>query len=404
MVFGALTAACFPNSGTSQQPVVTGVQQTGEATIQNRNSAPACESGMKYIKGDRISDETDGTGGWTMCPENCLAPEEFPGFDPAHPSSFSRDEGQFGICGAFVVADFLGVRLSTFKRWPTSPDYDRGVSTVDIEIQSFAHENDEIQKNTIEYFLGPISSEFGLWDSPTKKTFKDYLVTEEESGVCPENAMPGDIRVNGNGNQIRAVYESFDAHLKELQSRTRTGVSLASICKECKLIAPELSDEQWEQVAGVLNSVNNLDQGSFKILKAIDDIACDGKRIKVPLLFTQVRDVNIDDLANRLAALKHPVQMSVHAQPLDPDHIKPGPEQASNPSWDRHSFLVYGATIKNVNGTNVCFYKVKNSWGPNLCMQVWGSKNSPKVQCDPSTGSYLISSDLLQSMSLGIER
>ena len=152
-----------------------------------------------------------------------------------------------------------------------------------------------------------------------------------------------------------------------------------------------------------MKSVKNLDRDSFQVLRKIDDLSCAGKRAKVPEAFF-MQPIGFDHMERWLTQKKSLIALSVHAQPLDPDDIKSSPELASQPDWDRHGILVYGATIRNVNGTNVCFYKVKNSWGPNACMNVWGNKNSPKVQCDPSTGSYLVSSDLLESMALSIQQ
>ena len=401
LLLGVLTAFSLSKPGTSQQPVVSAVPQTSQAANQNRDSTSACKRGMRYLKGPVVADQTDGSDGWTTCPENCSAPEDFWGYDPKDPSSFSRHQGDAGMCVAFTSSDYIAHRLGLFKRILKLPDFPRGLSAIDIEIQAFVEDNDQPDKNTIWNFLGPNAMEEGTWHNSTLENISMNFEIAKKVGACPEDAMPSQFG-GRDFNQIRTVYESFESNLKDLKSRTEAGASLSRICKECKLIAPGLSDEQWEQVADTLKSVKNLGQDSFLVLKKIDDVACSGKRVKVPGIFLGPLPTSLDGMEDWLTERNSIVSMSVHGQQLDPEHIHPKPND-TNSGWDKHLVLVYGATIRNVNGTNVCFYKVKNSWGPNACMRDWGNKNPTKIQCDPSTGSYLISSDALKAMALGFQ-
>jgi hypothetical protein len=340
----------------------------------------ACQPGM-FILTDNI----------TICPENCADPTDFPGYDEKKPASFSRNQDTVGMCTTFSAADYICHELKQLiLPWPPqTANFSKGCSAVDLEIQAFAEENRDKNKNTISQFLRHFDDKGHLSSTDLMHSLTDFVRIAKLKGVCAENSMPSEF-LTKDGGGLRALYGKLKDRFAQYKQSTQAGVSLIGLCPECNAIAPGLTENQWNQIKQVLDSVKDLSKSDFQILKKIDDIACPTeKRIKLPADF-MVEQGGEYELQRQLAKPGKIAVLKVDAHALAPDNV-PADD-------DTHMLIAYSTEIRRVEGKQICYYAIKNSWGPDAC-----KNRLPDIQCDPKNGTFFVSDELLRKITRVIQ-
>ncbi len=356
----------------SPKTLETSKANRAPASIPTETSPPGqdCQTGINTLVGGE------------KCPENCADPADFPGYDPKNPASFSRSQDTVGYCAAFSSAEYLCYMLKRIKMLPETPEYIKGCSALDLEIQAFSELEPKYKKdkNTIDEFLSPKNT--------LTENLNSYYLIATKKGICPESAFPSEFRGNGTMT-VKNVYLAMAKHFKEKKESTEAGVSLIGLCPECSIVAPDLTATQWQQIEQVLTGVNDLNKNDFEVLRKINEIACPPeKRIKYPVTM----GIDSSAFVDLNAKLKNPgaiTTVSLAAHYLNPK-IQPGPNDDKD-KYDAHLAIIYGTVPRLVNGKGVCFYAMKNSWGPSACKE-----RLPDLMCDKENGTYYVSRSLLK--------
>ncbi len=356
---------------------------------------PQCVPGMRVL--------VDGS----HCPENCVRPVDFPGYDPAVPRSFSRNQERVGVCAAMASADYICYELRRMGRWPQSAEAAQGCSALDLEVQAFSEEKSHLDPNTIRKLLGAFLDENSQVTETNRVDHNadDFVSLVEERGICPESRFPSEFPTHGG---LRDVYLGVERRLREYQPVPGAEVKIDDVCPECRWIAPTLTDAEWSDVLRFVAAMPARAQNTFEIMRKINELACPAPtRIHLP----EDHHLCCDDYAaleQHLAEKGSVAVASFHAHELSPRTI---PE-----SRDLHAAVVYGARVirdldardldaKNVDAKNVaamnndaeaCYYTIKNSWGPAACRTL-----APDVLCDPDTGAFLVRDRLLRRILKG---
>jgi len=352
-------------------------------------TAPQCVPGMRVLASG------------STCPENCVRPADFPGYDPAVPRSFSRNQERVGVCAAMASADYICYELRRMGRWPQSAEAAQGCSALDLEVQAFTEEKSHLDPNTIRKLLGAFLDENSQVTETNRVDHNadDFVSLVEERGICPESRFPSEFPTHGG---LRDVYLGVERRLRDYQPAPGAAARIDDVCPECRWIAPSLTDAEWSDVLRFVAALPERAQNTFEIIAKINELACPApSRIHLP----EDHHLCCDDfaaLAQHLAEKGSLAVASFHAHELSPRTI---PE-----SRDLHAAVVYGArVIKNVdtknvdgkdaeprNGDEACYYTIKNSWGPAACRTL-----APDVLCDPDTGAFLVRDRLLRRILKG---
>lgn len=287
------------------------------------------------------------------------------------------------------MSDYICYQLKSLGKLSNRPDFKKGCSALDLDIQAFAGHNRDPHKNTITNYLGLVDPKKGIYvGNSAKLNPEEYLDIAMKKGICPEGAMPSEF--GADGLDLRKVYLALQQHLKERKANTQAGVALDGWCKECHEIAPSLAESQWNAISDLL-ATTDLDTQDFQVLKKIDDIACpDNKRVKLPSTFKKMNHSTFELMNAHLATQDAIAIMGIHATPLLP----PG-ASIDDREGDGHEVVVYGTTTFPDSPT--CYYALKVSWGPGACVQ-----KLPDVRCSID-GSFLVSASLLKTMQMDIQ-
>ncbi len=343
-------------------------------------TAPQCVPGMRTL--------VDGS----HCPENCVRPADFPGYDPAVPRSFSRNQERVGVCAAMASADYICYELRRMGRWPQSAETAQGCSALDLEVQAFTEEKSHLDPNTIRKLLGAFLDE----NSQVTETnhvdhnADDFVSLVEERGICPESRFPSEFPTHGG---LRDVYLGVERRMRDYQPAPGAAAKIDDVCPECRWIAPTVTDAEWSEVLRFVAAMPERAQNTFEIIAKINGLACPAtSRIHLP----DDHNLCCDDFAAMEQHLSEKGSIAVasfHAHELSPRTI---PE-----SRDLHAAVVYGARIitegdAKVGDAGACYYTIKNSWGPAACRTL-----APDVLCDPDTGAFLVRDRLLRRILKG---
>jgi hypothetical protein len=363
------------------------------SAVARAQTAPQCVPGMRVLASG------------SHCPENCVRPADFPGYDPAVPRSFSRNQERVGVCAAMASADYICYELRRMGRWPQSAEAAQGCSALDLEVQAFTEEKSHLDPNTIRKLLGAFLDENSQVTETNRVDHNadDFVSLVEERGICPESRFPSEFATHGG---LRDVYLGVERRLRDYQPAPAAEAKIDDVCPECRWIAPTLTDAEWSEVLRFVAVLPERAQNTFEIIAKINELACPAPtRIHLP----EDHHLCCDDFAALEQHLEEKGSLAVasfHAHELSPRTI---PE-----SRDLHAAVVYGARVikssKNSDTKNpdakdadagdgdneACYYTIKNSWGPAACRTL-----APDVLCDPDTGAFLVRDRLLRRILKG---
>lgn len=332
------------------------------------------------------------------CPTDNFDESTIPGYDPAHPMSFSRNQDTVGNCPEFAGADFICYKLKKLGLWPDKPEYKQGCSALDLQVQGF-QEQSRTGPNTISNFLGPV-------DGPMahESTIGRLVYYAKTIGMCPESLFPSEFMPDPR-NGLRRVYEAAEQHILTARSRTEAGVPIDGLCPECMQIGPSLTTAQWQQIKDAIGTSSP--SNDFEVIKKINQIACPPeKRIKLPASFDLMKvdhAVNMDGIRTELNNGRVGL-IELNAAPL----FKLMFPDREFPSMAMHSALITegGPVTMRVQMSDgslkpmqKCFYAIKSSWGGECVEPRYNTWSEIPFHCDRDTGKILVSEKMLVRMT-----
>ena len=335
------------------------------------------------------------------CPTDNFDETSIPGYDPANPMSFARNQDTVGNCPEFSGADFICYKLKKLGLWPDTPEYNKGCSALDLQVQSF-QEPTRTGPNTISNFIGTKDG-----DLAHTSTIGRLVYYAKTKGVCPESLFPSEFMPDPK-NGLRRVYEAAERHILSASASTEAGVPIEGLCPECMQIGPALTTTQWRQIKDAIG--NATPSNDFEVIKKINQISCPPeKRIKLPANFDLMKTDKSQDLDGIRSNLNKGRigQIDINTTPLF-RLMFPGKEF---PPVSMHAALLTEAgpvkmMVKISDGSQTtikkCFYAIKSSWGGECIEPKYDTWNEIPFHCDRKNGKILLSERMLTQITNSI--
>ncbi len=295
---------------------------------------------------------------------------DFPGFDSAKPSTFTRDQGDVGICDPMAISDFLCFQANKQKSFSSRGLPNSACSVIDTALQLIRVKNLNYQsvEKMFQDGMGPASN----------KAYQDLADYYANNGLCLEK----DFQFNFSEDLQRGLVNRYLVFAAAVDKAASEGRALNYLCEECQTIAPNL-----ERGMNFFESkTKNLSKNSYLALRELNEIACSKKsripidkiRLKVGLWSHEIRDQ---------IRKKNPVIVSAAPDILmSRKFYKEFKKSRPDDLEKNHTALVVGAHV----AYGRCYYIIKNSWGMACEQDPPVTGEPPRVLCNKILGTYSV--------------